>query len=213
MWAAGRCSAPSCLVRRLVGTRSRAIRGSSSDDRVGCSASDGRCAPARPVLQRRCMSRRVFCRFCHARSRVPIVFGPFHDCAFCERATPDAPETIDDQRRCTGCRYRTIYGGSRGSASCHLQLRITSLVACERRTLGSASRSASLPPLASRLPICRRLGDLFRCLHHDLKWNFCQTPKIRMFVELRLVKEWRAHSAAKAGDLSGRRQRLSLLLK
>ncbi len=23
-----------------------------------------------------CMSRRVFCRFCHARSRVPMVFGP-----------------------------------------------------------------------------------------------------------------------------------------
>ena len=66
---------------------------------------------------RRCMSRRVFCRFCHARSRVPMVFGPFHYCAFCERAAPDAPETIDDQRRCTGCRYRTIYGGSRGSAS------------------------------------------------------------------------------------------------
>ena len=66
---------------------------------------------------RRCMFRRVFCRFCHARSRVPIVFGPFHYCAFCERAAPDAPETIDDQRRCTGCRYRTIYGGSRGSAS------------------------------------------------------------------------------------------------
>ena len=66
---------------------------------------------------RRWMSRRVFCRFCHARSRVPMVFGPFHYCAFCERAAPDAPETIDDQRRCTGCRYRTIYGGSRGSAS------------------------------------------------------------------------------------------------
>ena len=66
---------------------------------------------------RRCMSRRVFCRFCHARSRVPMVFGPFHYCAFCERAAPDAPETIDDQRRGTGCRYRTIYGGSRGSAS------------------------------------------------------------------------------------------------
>jgi hypothetical protein len=63
------------------------------------------------------MSRRLFCRFCHARSRVPIVLGPFHDCAFCERAAPDAPETIDDQRRGTGCRYRTIYGGSRGSAS------------------------------------------------------------------------------------------------
>ena len=58
-----------------------------------------------------------FCRFCHARSRVPIVFGPFHYCASCERAAPDAPETIDDQWRSTRCRYRTIYGGSRGSAS------------------------------------------------------------------------------------------------
>src|SRR5271165_7217359 len=66
---------------------------------------------------RRCISRRVFCRFCHARSRVPIVFGPFHDCASCERAAPDAPETIDDQRRCTRCRYRTCHAGSRGSAS------------------------------------------------------------------------------------------------
>ena len=63
------------------------------------------------------MSRRVFCRFCHARSRVATVFGPLHYCALCERAAPDAPETIDDQRRCTGCRYRTIYCGSRGSAS------------------------------------------------------------------------------------------------
>ena len=66
---------------------------------------------------RRWMSRRVFCRFCHARSRVPMACGPFHYCAFCERAAPDAPETIDDQRRCTRCRDRTIYGGSRGSAS------------------------------------------------------------------------------------------------
>src|SRR5271166_1300209 len=32
-----------------VGTRSRAIRGSTSDDRVGCSASEGRYAPARPA--------------------------------------------------------------------------------------------------------------------------------------------------------------------
>ena len=46
-----------------------------------------------------------------------MVFGPFHYCASCERAAPDAPETIDDRRRCTGCRYRTIHGGSRGSAS------------------------------------------------------------------------------------------------
>src|SRR5271165_6626740 len=36
--------------RGTVGTRSRAIRGSTSDDRVGGSASDGRCIPARPVL-------------------------------------------------------------------------------------------------------------------------------------------------------------------
>jgi hypothetical protein len=33
-----------------VGTRSRAIRGSTSDDRVGCSASEGRYTPARPAL-------------------------------------------------------------------------------------------------------------------------------------------------------------------
>src|SRR6202011_3517851 len=64
-----------------------------------------------------CMSRRAFCRLWHARSRLPIVFGPFHYCASSEHAAPDAPETIDDQRRGTGCRYRTIYGGSRGSAS------------------------------------------------------------------------------------------------
>jgi len=57
---------------------------------------------------RRCMSRRASGRF---------VFGPFHYCTFCERATPDAPETIYDQRRFTGGRYRTICGGSRGSAS------------------------------------------------------------------------------------------------
>ena len=58
----------------------------------------------------RCMSRRVFCRFCHAHSRVPIEFGPFHYFAFCERAAPDAPEPIDDQRHCTGCRDRTNLG-------------------------------------------------------------------------------------------------------
>ena len=78
-----------------VGTRSRAIRGSTSDERVGCSASDGRCAPARPALD---VSRRLL-PVSAMRSRVPIEFGPFHHCAFCERAAPDAPETIDDQRR------------------------------------------------------------------------------------------------------------------
>ena len=104
---------------------------------------------------RRCTSRRAICRF---------VFGPFHYWAFCERATPDAPETIDDQRRCTGCRYWTIYGGSRGSAS-HLQLRITSLIACECRTriptaavvppadLSSAGRPVPLPSSRSEMEL------------------------------------------------------------
>ena len=35
----------------MVGTRSRSIRDSTSDDRVGRSASDGRYAPTRPALQ------------------------------------------------------------------------------------------------------------------------------------------------------------------
>src|SRR5271165_5699583 len=55
----------------------------------------------------RCMSRPVFHRFCNARSRVPIVLGPFHYCAFGKRAAPDAPETIDDHRRCTGVNHPT----------------------------------------------------------------------------------------------------------
>src|SRR5271166_1236987 len=86
---------------------------------VGPMIVSGAAPPMVDALRRvrRCMFRRVFCRFCHARSRVSIVFGPFHYCASCERAAPDAPETIDDQRRSTECRYRTIYGGSRGSAS------------------------------------------------------------------------------------------------
>ena len=96
-----------------VGTRSRAIRGSTSDDRVGCSASNGRCAPARPALN---VSTRLLSFLPRALASADGI-RPFPLLAFCERAAPDAPETIDDQRRCTGCRYRTIYGGSRGSAS------------------------------------------------------------------------------------------------
>ena len=96
----------------MVGTRSRAIRGSTSDDRVGCSASEGRYAPARPALQALHVSPRLS-PFLPCALASADVFGPFHYCAFRERAAPDAPETIDDQRRCTGCRYRTIYGGSR----------------------------------------------------------------------------------------------------
>ena len=86
---------------------------------------------------RRCLSRRVLCRLCHARSRVPIVFGPFHYCAFCERATPDAPETIDHRRRCTRHDHRTCCRGSRGSASlpCHtLRKRVEMCDAGSRRS-------------------------------------------------------------------------------
>ena len=59
-WAAGKGSVSACRrigvsgdafsQRVAQGTRSRAIRGSTSDNRIGCSASDGRCAPARPAL-------------------------------------------------------------------------------------------------------------------------------------------------------------------
>jgi hypothetical protein len=58
-WAAGKGSVSAgrrigvsgdAFSQRVVGTRSGAIRSSTSDDRVGCSASDGRCAPARPAL-------------------------------------------------------------------------------------------------------------------------------------------------------------------
>ena len=46
-----RCTFPRVFATcGTIGTRSRAIRGSRCDDRVGCSASDGRCAPARPAL-------------------------------------------------------------------------------------------------------------------------------------------------------------------
>ena len=88
----------------LMGRAPAWSRRQTSDGRVPCSASDGRCAPARPAL--------------HVSMRhLSFVFGPFHYCASCERATPDAPETIYDQRRFTGACYRTICGGSRGSAS------------------------------------------------------------------------------------------------
>ncbi len=125
----------------------RGSAAAASDDRVGCSASDGRCAPARPALyvstrfrtcgavgtrsraeppssvQRPCPVQRLGWPIRSGASGVArfdpsfVVLYSFHDCVFCERAAPDAPETIDDQRRCTGCRDRTIYGGSRGSAS------------------------------------------------------------------------------------------------
>ena len=72
-----------------VGTRSRAIRGSTSDDRVGCSASDGRCAPARPALH---VSTRLLlfppmrARECRLYSALSII------APHCERAAPDALE-------------------------------------------------------------------------------------------------------------------------
>ncbi len=59
-----------------VGTRSRLIRGSTSDGHVRCAASDGRGTPARPAL---------------------------HVERVCGRAASDAPERVYDQRRRTGC--------------------------------------------------------------------------------------------------------------
>ncbi len=55
--------------------------------------------------------------FCHARSRVPMdsilsVSAPSVNVLRRTRRIP-----VHDQRRCTGCRDRTISGGSRGSAS------------------------------------------------------------------------------------------------
>ena len=58
------------------------------------------------------MSRRASCRF---------VFGPFHYCTFCERAAPDAPETIYDQRRFTGGRYGQSAAARAGARPYHLK--------------------------------------------------------------------------------------------
>ena len=69
------------------------IRGSTSDDHVGAAP------PMVDALRRvrwRSMSRRVFCRFCHARPRVPMVFGPFHSSPSVNvlRRTRRKPSTI-----------------------------------------------------------------------------------------------------------------------
>ena len=98
-----------------------------------------------------------------ARAARPIVFGPFHYCAFCERAAPDAPETIDDQRRCTGCRYRTIYGGSRGSASLPSHHRLNSQLRTEtwRAHISPKSLLPLLPSVQSLLFFC---PNNLRCL-------------------------------------------------
>src|ERR1700736_3922475 len=42
------------MALRLIGTRPPAIRGSTSDDRVGCRAYEGRRTPARPALHVAC---------------------------------------------------------------------------------------------------------------------------------------------------------------
>ena len=129
-----------------IGTRSRAIR--VRRPRLVSRAAPSMVDALRRV--RRCMSRRVICRF---------VFDPFHYCAFRERATPDAPETIDDQRRCTGCRDRTIYGGSRGSASLPSQTGLI-LALLDALTPVSPLTSHLLPLTSYLLPssygACRR---------------------------------------------------------
>ena len=60
----------------MEGTRSRAIRGSTSDDRVGVQRT-----PRVDYASRRVRSLRVCPVFrisAHARSRVPMVLDPFH---------------------------------------------------------------------------------------------------------------------------------------
>ena len=48
---------------------------------------------------------------------ISIVFGPFHYCAFCERATPDAPETIAIRRAAPDVVIGQSAAAPRGSAS------------------------------------------------------------------------------------------------
>jgi hypothetical protein len=123
-------------------------------------------APPMVDALRRCTSRPAFCRF---------VFGPFHYCTFCERATPDAPETIYYQRRFTAGRYRTICGGSRGSASPPM---LPVLTFCERatpdapetiydqrrftggryRTICGGSRGSASLPMLPVLTFCERFA-------------------------------------------------------
>ena len=62
----------------VVGTRSRAIRGSTIDGRVRCSASDRRCVPARPALH-------VSTRLLHSPPSFPVRLRlptPLHERAF-----------------------------------------------------------------------------------------------------------------------------------
>ncbi len=62
----------------MVGTRSRAIRGSTIDSRVRCTASDGRCIPARPALH-------VSTRLLHSPASFPVRLRlptPLHERAF-----------------------------------------------------------------------------------------------------------------------------------
>ena len=72
-------------------TRSRLIRGSTSDGHVRCTASDDRCIPARPALQ-----------VWNASVDVP---------------RPDAPKRVYDKRRAPDISRRTSCRVSRGSAS------------------------------------------------------------------------------------------------
>jgi hypothetical protein len=85
-----------------------------------------------------------------------MVFGPFHYCAFCERAAPDAPETIDDQRRgpdvvigqSTAARagahpYRCRQSGS--------ALSVLSLLLVRRDSAFTFSPAVAFPPTSDRL--------------------------------------------------------------
>jgi hypothetical protein len=112
--------------------RSRASRRRLSDNDIRCRASDRRWFPAlrrSTFTEGAIMERAEYHR--HSRARMAeTAKDPSR------RATPDAPERIDDRRRCTRLDHRTCCRGSRGSASlpCHtLRKRVEMCHAGSRR--------------------------------------------------------------------------------
>jgi len=101
-----------------------------------------------------------------------MVFGPFNYCASCERAAPDAPETIYDPRRFTGGRYRTICGASRGSASLP---RLPVLTFCEPGCAGRAETSTikgAAPDVIIGQPAAARAGARIPTGAAEVAWSY-----------------------------------------
>ena len=105
------------LPTAMVGTRSRGSRRRLSDNDIQCSGSDRRWFPARPA-------HHVHRRRNNGKGPIPSALASAHGRNGERRgetcnaiATPDAPEHIDNGRRCTRHDHRTCCRGSRGSAS------------------------------------------------------------------------------------------------